>query len=918
MLVGRTEALSRIAWVVAGARAGRGGALVLSGEPGSGKTALLDAARASADGMTVLSCVGAQDERQFPYAGLHALLRPLRNQRYELLPAQRDALERALGSHGGEPPAPLLVGAAVLSVLDVAAGNAPVLVLVDDLQWVDVESRQAIGFAARRLIDDPVGLLLAARPATSEVVGIDRYDLPSLEPPEVLELLAQHGVVRSVAVRLSDEVGGNPLALVELAAILDVDQRRGAAPLPDPLPPTSPALVYEAAFAGLPTQVQLAAATAAIAGNVPAWALVDALRRVGTDYDSLAQAEPTGLLRSTAHGVTWRHPLARSAAAAGVSQADRRRAHAAVADALEGMDATPALVWHRVDAATAPDEELASALEGVARTAASRGAYLAAAQAFETAARVGTEPRVVPGRLAAAALAAWAADDPATAARLIEESLPALADPDLRWQLTWTAGQVAYATAAPQQAWDAFLRAVDEARAAGRRDREVQALASAFNPALHLDDPDRLRRLAEQIAVAADPCDPVQMVRSHAVQGFTLLNSDHTDAGRRHLEQALTAIEDGDLLRQNPDLLQMTVQAAMWSGSPARLRGAIDEMVAGLRAAGDTRMLPATVRGLAWCDFSVGAWDAAVVGADDALDLARIAGRVTDVADSLTLVATLEGARGHTQDALAHAREARRLGEALDSSWRIADALWCEMLALLSAGDLGALREPTDALVALLRLGRVAASQPEYLDAPLTLAQLGRRAEAAELLELLQDRFGDDVRPETRAGVQLVRGALGPDSRQLAVAAAELAAELAGPEYVFPRARLLLAAGAMRRRLGHRVEARSLLRNAESDFEVLGARPWLARTLGELRSSGATLRSRAVAAEALTGAEERVARAAVEGLTNKEIAAALFLSGKTVEFHLGRIYRKLGVRSRSELVRIRLADPRDPSSGVGD
>ncbi|MHB8186588.1 MAG: hypothetical protein ACYDDU_11000 [Dermatophilaceae bacterium] len=120
-----------------------------------------------------------------------------------------------------------------------------------------------------------------------------------------------------MAVRLSDELGGNPLALVELAAILDVDQRRGAAPLPDPLPPTSPALVYAAAFAELPTQVQLAAATAAIAGNVPAWALVDALRRVGTDYDSLAQAEPTGLLRSTAHGVTWRHPLARSAAAAG-------------------------------------------------------------------------------------------------------------------------------------------------------------------------------------------------------------------------------------------------------------------------------------------------------------------------------------------------------------------------------------------------------------------------------------------------------------------------------------------------------------------------------------------------------------------------------------------------------------------------
>lgn len=914
--MGREEALARIAWVVSGARAGRGGGLLLSGEPGSGKTALLDAAAAAAEGMTVLRCAGTQGERELPYAGVHALLRPLGRQREQLLSTQRDALDRALGLRGGVAPASLLVGAAVLSVLDLVAGDAPVLVVVDDLQWVDAESREAIGFAARRLADDPVGVLLAARPATVDLVGVDRYEVPLLQPAQATELLAQHGVVRSVAARVSELLGGNPLALVELAAALDADQRSGAAPLPDPLPSTSPGAAYDSAFAALSGPVRLAVGTAAIAGHVPARVLADALHRVGADHDSLVQGESTGLVRSTAQGVTWRHPLARSSAAAGLSPADRRRVHAAVAAALD--DGSPAMVWHRVDAATGPDEELAIALDSVARTAASRGAHLAAAQAFETAARVGTDPRAAPGRLGAAALAAWSGDDPATTARLIEEALPALQDRDLRWQLCWTAAQLAHATAAPQQAWEAFLRAVDEARAAGRGDLEVQALAGAFNPALHLDDRDRLSRLAGQIALAADPADPVQLARSHAVQGFTALNADRTEEGRRHLELALAIVEDADLLRTHPDLLQMTVQAAMWSGKPTRLRAMIDETVNRLRAAGDTRMLPATVRGLAWCDFSVAAWDAAAVRAEDALDLARIAARATDVADSLILVATLEGARGHTADAVAHAREARQVAQSLDSPWRTADALWCEVLAQLSVGDLGALRGPTDALVALLSPGQVAAAQPEYLDAPLALAQLGRRSEAAELLSLLEDRYGQDARPETRAGVQLVRCALGPDSQPLAESAALLAAELAGREYVFPRARLLLAAGAMQRRLGHRVDARTLLRAAEADFAELRASPWLARTQQELRSSGATLRGRAAPDDALTAAEVRVARAAADGLTNKEIAATLFLSGKTVEFHLGRIYRKLGVRSRAELVRAGLASQWGAPAAVED
>jgi DNA-binding CsgD family transcriptional regulator len=291
------------------------------------------------------------------------------------------------------------------------------------------------------------------------------------------------------------------------------------------------------------------------------------------------------------------------------------------------------------------------------------------------------------------------------------------------------------------------------------------------------------------------------------------------------------------------------------------------------------------------------------------LDLARITGRGADIADALVQVATMEGARGHTTDALAHAGEARRLAKTLDSPWRTADALWCELLAVMSVGDLDALTSPTEALAQLLHAGRVAATQPEYFDVPLALALIGRRPDADDLLTVLLSRTGEDARPESRAGAMLARCAIGPDSMALADSAADLMLHLQGVEYVFPRARLRLSAGAMKRRLGHRVEARALLREAEADFTTLGATPWLTMTREELRASGATLRTRAARDDTLTASEVRVATAAVDGMSTKEIAAALFLSGKTVEFHLGRIYRKLGVRSRSELVRAVLTRP---------
>jgi DNA-binding CsgD family transcriptional regulator len=923
VLVGRAEALARLDWVVSGARSGRGGALLLSGEPGAGKTALLEAVATMATDathpMTVLRCHGAEDERELPYAGLHALLRRADSTIATLLPAQRAALDQALGRAEGGRPAALTVAAATLSVIDAIATEGPLLVLVDDLQWLDSESREALAFMARRVGDSAVAVVMASRSDGPALGAVEVLAVPDLDGDAALELLARDGVAVAVAQRLTESVGGNPLALLEIAAHLDDSQRSGAAPLPDPLPRTGAGAAFARSIASVAPDARHAAGIAAVAGSVSPQTLVDALERAGSHWADLEAAEATGLFHLSAGQVVWRHPLAQSAARDALTPPQRRAAHSAVADALGDADGDPATVaWHRVDASTGPDADVATAVADVAATASDRGAHRAAGRAYEAAARLSPTGERAATYVGRAGLEAWLGDDAANAQRLLAEALPGVTDPDLRWELAWTAGQVSGALGSPRDTYDAFAVARAVARAQGRADREVQALASSFNSCLDLGEPPLVDSLVESIVGIADADDPVQAFRSHAVQGFAFLAADETGPGREHLDVALGLVEDHDLLDTVPLLLQPTVQAVMWSGQTGRLRPQIERTVARFKADGDTRLLIAAVRGLAWCDYAGAQWDSSALLADEALELARLGARATDVCDGLTQVAALEGVRGHTEDAVRHAREAQALSRSLASSYRINDALWCEVLAQISAMDLGGLAEPADAMAAHLLSQSTLAVQPEYFDAPLALALLERPEQARVLRDRLLEGLGADLRPESRVGLQLCDAHLEADSPGLAEATMRLAESLVDDEYVFGRGRLRLAAGAMTRRLGQRVEARALLRAAEVDFSRLGATPWLTRTQDELRSSGATLRSSAEADAALTAAEARVARAAASGLSTKEIAAALFLSPKTVEFHLGRIFRKLGVRTRAELVRVVLEGPYAPAGRTTD
>ncbi|MFN8156195.1 MAG: AAA family ATPase [Candidatus Nanopelagicales bacterium] len=912
MLVGRDELVTRIDWVVASARAGAGAALLLRGDPGAGKSALLSAAResASAAGLRVVATAGVDDERELPYAGLHALLRVLDADGVDLVPAHRSALDAALGLDDGSRPGTLVVATALLAVLDARSTDVPLLVAVDDLHWVDAESRAVLAFASRRIADNAVAVVAATRPPLA-LPGIETAEVLDLDTASALALLRGEGAADSVVAHLVATVGGNPLALLEVCRSLAPAQRDGSEPLPEPLPLTSAGAAYAAQLATADEGVRLAAGVAATAGEIDPRRLHEVLEARGTTWSALGGLEPLGLARVDRDGVRWRHPLARAAARDALDPGARRVAHLATAEVLEQADGDPATIaWHYVRSAGGPDPVLAERISAVAATASARGAHVAAAEAYEAAASL-TPDRVLAAESAAhAGIERWHADDGARARELLEQALPGLVDDDLRWDTALTLAQVVGSIDAATAAYDAHRVCVEVARHQQRRDREVRALAQAFNSSTHVG-PEATDAVVADIVTAADPSDPVQVARREAVLGFADLRVDRTETGRAHLEVAMDLIESGDLLTTSPDLLQLAVQAVMWSGQTQRLRDQISGVVAQMAAQGDLRILPSTVRGLAWCDYAGGRWQSAAELADQALDLARMGERAADVCESLAQVATLDGVRGHLGSALAHAEESREMAEAMGSTWRVADACWGETLALLGAVDLARLDDAATRFATAVRSLVPGQFQPEYLDAAIALALVGRRDEAGDLVGTLVAGLDDDQRPEVRVGATLAALHVEPDDAQRAEAAAALAGALVGADdYPFGRGRLRLAAGAMTRRLGNRTQARALLREAEQDFEALGAAPWLERTRDELRASGATLRSAATPDAGLTAAEARVCRAAATGMSTKEIAASLFLSPKTVEFHLGRIFRKLGVRSRAELVSVLAAQDR--------
>jgi DNA-binding CsgD family transcriptional regulator len=899
MLVGRDRECARIDGLLARARAGTAGVLLLLGEPGIGKTALLDYAAARADDMTVVRAVGLESEAQLEFSALFDVCRPLLDRLDELAVRQREALTGALGIGPGASADRLLVGAATLSLLAAAAEDTPVLVLLDDVQWLDAASADGLLFAARRLAAERVAVLGAGRqdgggafdPRTfaSEVLaGIERDAAAALVASR-----AGSQVALEVAGRIRGATGGNPLALMEVAGLLNPSQLLGIEPLVDPLPVGS---ALERVFAErvlrLPEPARQALLIAAVSSTDCVEPMIEALGRFDLDERALELAEDAGLIAIGGGSVAFRHPLVRSAVVHRAAASERRRAHRALADALAGSQEERA--WHLAAAALGADEQAAAALAEAGRRTRARSGWASAALALERAARLTPDPETRQRRMTEAAEASLVAGRIELTLALTDELLSnATADGArarairLRSRIELHFGDVA-------QAFDHLLEAA-ALLAGDDRSAAVALLTDAVQAAELLGEPGRAVAAVTRAAALAPDDGQARFATAFACGQACRLDGRPADA-RAHLQRALELLTESDEL-------QASVRG-LWQGATA---------------AGRLGRLP---EGLALARRSI--------------ELAREQGAFGPLGHALAASSELAVRAARWPEARAQASEGLELARESRCAWAATQCL--EQLAWLDAAE--GSEEPcraraAEAVDVATRAGF--ASPPAQLAVGLLELGLGRAQEAAHTYDAVGSEAPWRAHPGFAA--DLVEAWVRSGRIDEATAAYErvLATE---PDAVAARCRGLLAAdafdapfqealashaehdafglartqvcyGERLRRAGRRIDARDHLRAAHSGFDRLGARPWTERAAAELKATGERLGRRdAQRGEDLTAQELQVALQVAEGKTNKEAGAALFLSPKTVDFHLRRVYRKLDIRSRGELIKRFAASPR--------
>ncbi len=903
--MGRDEELGRVLALLEAARGGVAGALVVQGEAGIGKTTLLDAAEELAGGFTCLWTRGVESEATLGHAALLELLTPVRDRLGDLPAAQAEALAAALGwGPAGATGDRYLVAAATLSLLAATAEQTPVLVLVDDLQWVDRESAAALLFAARRLRRDAVAFLFAVRTGPRPpawVEGLPVLALAGLAPREAAKLLPDR-LADPVMARLVERTRGNPLALTEVASRLTPAQRLGAAPLPDLLPVGDRLeLVYEPLLTGLSAPAWRAIVLCVASPEGATAPLVSALRQDGVDPDAaLDEAEERGVLVRDRGELRFRHPLLRAAAWRLTTPAQRRAAHLALARALPGQAARAARTWHLAEAAGGPDDALADELAAVAEEDRTRRGFAAASAALERAALLTTDPGQAAERLAAAVADAFLAGDIERTRTLAARVLDGPTSRVARAQVLSILGVLEqYAGSVPRAA-ELLTPAAELAEGPQR----VWALAELAFTRFRLGDLAGVRECADRLAKTADPADPGQRALTAFAKGVTLTVGGDWAAARPLLADVLDLLRTPPL-RDDPRYLVHLALAAAFLGD-VDLRGLValaDHRLAVARERGALGVLVPVLAlmasGRAWIGDHAGAF----ADAGEAAELGEQLGYAADAAVAVEMLAWQSAARGLHDDALRALERARvltsRAGTTRVHAHQAITAAFCalcrgelaEVAALLEAritadGGIGSMGEP---------LGVA----PDLVEA---YVGLGRISDAADLAERYADATPQPAPPQTTALVARCRGltAAGDDAAAEAFEAA-LAAHAQAPD-VFEAARTRLLYGARLRRAGRRVAARQHLRDALDAFTAMDLVAWVRRAADELAATGATARPRGpLAIEPLTSQETRVALLVARGLSNREIAAALFLSPKTVEHHLASVFRKRGFRSRTEV-----------------
>ncbi len=905
VLRGRETELKELGELVDGPE-DRAGVLI-RGEAGIGKSALVTetAAAASVAGLRVLRTTGAEGEQNLAYAGLHQLLYPVRGGAAGLPAPQRDALRTALGLADGAEPSAYLVGLAALTLLAEEAVAKPLLLVAEDVHWLDRASADVLAFVARRIETEPVVLVATLREGAESPLldaGLAPMPLDRLAADDAAELLDSVAprLAPAVRTRLLAEAAGHPLALTELpAAVAELDGLDPVLPLTERLERT-----FTARVAALPAATRtallvaalnettslaetLAATSTLLADGAPATgagqgAAADS-PTTSADPEILAPAVEARLIELTAGVVTFRHPLMRSAIPAAANALDRRRAHLALVEALQ--DQPDRRAWHQAAATAGPDEAVAEELERTAERARYRGGAAAAIAALEQAARLSCAPGPRADRLLKAAELAVESGRRETAERLVREARPA--DPRRRATASRLLSEFEDGVR-EDPARVAELAEVARAVAAdGEHDAAMRILWSAAMRCFWTEPGPAARRalldVADLLPVPAD--DPRIVAVTAYVAPF-----ERGEAVLGHL-RALVARTGAD-----PEVDRYLGSAALQVGAfdlAARFSAAA---APGLRAQGRLGLLPRALAVLAWSRVRLGDLAGAVPAAAEAARFAQETGQPFMAGLATAVQAEIAALRGDHRQAGALAAEAERAGLAAGARPVLATVQLTRGLVNLGEGrfedafaDLRRLLDPADPAYQL--------ALRAYCVAELTEAAVraGQTDAVRDILAELE-RLGS-TSPALHIGLRYARAVLDPCDERFAEA---LQADLAG--WPAERGRVHLAFGEWLRRQRRVVESRTHLRTARETFDALGMTTWAERARRELRGAGESSPNRGPdARDKLTPHELSIAQLAAEGLTNREIGQRLYLSHRTVGTHLHRIFPKLGVSSRADL-----------------
>lgn len=913
VLLGRERETQRIRDLLEDARQGRSGALVVHGEPGIGKTALLSQATALATDARVLSTVGIEGESDIPYAHLADILRPVYSEIPHIPARQAAALSSVLAIGPAEASDRFVVAAAALSLLSHLAGAAPVLIIVDDTQWIDSASREALTFVAHRLKAEGIAIVFAVREEHVGSLGLRRFPqqpLGGLGEVECRQLIGSAGgaLPKQSLTRLVQETGGNPLALINLPGLLAPHQILSWTRSPEPFPVAS---ILEEAFShsvrALPAASRAGISLLSVLGSVPVGIFEQVLAIEGLTLDDLEAAQDARLINVVHDQPEFRHPLVRSAVYQTCPVGWRRRAHLDAAQVFADSDHPNAVerrAWHLIAAGAVADAGLARSLAEAGHVQLAARNFAAAGLLFEHAARLSPDPRVRRELLIHAAHGTRLAGSIDQSRGLtLEARTLAFADQTAReaqvavqylscrldmWAGDMTGGRDRLLTLvrseppvpaelAPYMLADVALASVELGQLGVAESTSRDALAytetSGRAPSLLVV---AVRALVCALRGAAAPLEVLDS-RAAEVDAFDPLTVDSTEQVLLIVGIARLAAEDAERAHQ------VLARAVMEARSHSALG-----------------MLPFRLGRLAWVHFWRGDWPASIAASYEAVGLADDTGWHGEQSNSLVAAARVEALTGRHQQCREH----------LAGAMAMAEATTAQAYQAMARAVLGSLAFDTgDFPTAIEHYGYVEefTERNGMVDTPMlwwtgdlveSLLLSDRRDEAARLLDRLCRSEVLEQRP-TLAAVAARCQALAEPSRFEEHLDRALACHRRA-QMPFEQARTALLLGRYLRRQ-RRPEARDHLTATLSTFERLGAVGWAARTRDELRAAGVRMVEPSAGLETLTAQELQIALAVARGLSNKEIAAQVFLSVKTVEYHLNKAFGKLGVSRRTQL-----------------